>query len=44
MCPMLPQFAVNKFSKQQHLQALKPERLLKFFTKSLAIVAILSTY
>ena len=26
-------FAASKFSKQQHLQALKPERLLQFFTK-----------
>ena len=33
-----------KFSKQQHLQALKPERPLQFFTKSLAIVIVSSTY
>ena len=33
-------FAANKFSKQQYLQALKPERLLQFFTKSLAIVSM----
>ena len=33
-------FAVSKFSKQQHLQALKPGRPLQFFTKSLAIVSM----
>ena len=37
-------FAGNKFSKQQHLQALKPERPLQFFTKSLAIVTMSPTY
>ena len=37
-------FAANKFSKQQHLQALKPERPLQFFTKSLAIVTMSFTY
>ena len=39
------QFCANKFSKQQqqHSQALKPDRLLYFFTKSLAIVTMLST-
>ena len=36
--------AANKFSKQQHLQALKAERPLQFFTKSLAIVTMWSTY
>ena len=29
--------AANKFSKQQRLQALKAERPLQFFTRSLAI-------
>ena len=33
-------FAANKFSKQQHLQGLKSERPLQFFTKSLAIVTM----
>ena len=33
-------FAANKFIKQLHLQALKPERPLQFFTKSLAIVTM----
>ena len=33
-------FAINKFSKQQHLQALKPEKRLQFFTKSLVIVTM----
>ena len=33
-------FAANKFSKQQYLQALKPERPLQFFIKSLAIVTM----
>ena len=37
-------FAANKFSKQQHLQALKPERPLQFSTKSLATVTMSSTY
>ena len=37
-------FAANNFSKQQHLQALKPKTPLQFFTKSLAIVTISSTY
>ena len=37
-------FAANKFSNQQHLQALKPGRPLQFFTKSLAIVTMSSTY
>ena len=37
-------FAVNKFSKQQHLQALKPGRPLQFFIKSLAIVTMSSAY
>ena len=37
-------FAVNNFSKQQHLQAPKPERPLHFFTKSLATVTMSSTY
>ena len=37
-------FTTNKFSKQQHLQVPKPERPLQFFTKSLAIVTMLSTY
>ena len=36
--------AANKFSKQQDLQALKPERPLQFFTKSLAIVTMSSIY
>ena len=34
-------YAANKFSKQQHLQALKP---LQFFTKPLAIITVSSTY
>ena len=37
-------FAVSKFSKQQHLQALKPGRPLQFFIKSLAIVTMSSAY
>ena len=37
-------FTAKKFSKQQHLQALKLERPLQFFTKSLAIVTMSSTY
>ena len=37
-------FAANKFSKQQHLQALKPDRPLQFSTKSPAIAIISSTY
>ena len=37
-------FAANKFSKQKHLQALKPERPLQSFTKSLSIVTMSSTY
>ena len=44
MYPMLHHFAANKFTKQQHLQAIKPERSLQFFTKSLAIVTMSSTY
>ena len=40
----LDRFAANKFSKQQHLQAHKPERPLQFFTKSLATVTMSSTY
>ena len=37
-------FAASKFTEQQHLQALKPERPLQFFTKSLAIVTMSFTY
>ena len=37
-------FAASKFSKQEHLQALKPDRPLQFFTKSPAIVIMSSTY
>ena len=37
-------FAANKFSKQQHLQALKPGRRLQFLTKTLAKVTLSCTY
>ena len=37
-------FTANKFSKQQHLQELKPERPLQLFTKTLATVTMSSTY
>ena len=41
---LVDHFRVSKFSKQQHLQALKLERPVQFFTKSLAIVSMSSTY
>ena len=41
---LVNRFVPNMFTKQQHLQALKPERPLQFFPKSLAIVTMSSTY
>ena len=37
-------FVANRFSKQQDLQAPKPEKPLRLFTKSIVIVTMLSSY
>ena len=43
-CYTIDCFAANTFSKQQHLQAPKPDRPLQSFTKSLTTVTMSSTY